>query len=107
VSYDRLVRRSNLLITDGEFALCLLIGACERLQLFDGFALRDGDGEFDVAFGVLMAWLQSVSYTDARQSCSNTYVDFRVIRQRAKCLVQRCVHLLRGTLEEATTTLPN
>ena len=48
---------ANLFITDGEFALCLLVLLRKGLQLLDGFGLGDRDAELDVAFCVFMAGL--------------------------------------------------
>lgn len=54
-------RVSYLLVSNGEFALCLLIRIRERLKLLHSIRLQDLDAELDVAFGVFMAGLSIVS----------------------------------------------
>jgi hypothetical protein len=49
-----------LLITNGEFALGLLVGVGKSLELLDGLALQNLDAKLDVALGVLMARLQHI-----------------------------------------------
>lgn len=49
--------RTNLLVTNGEFALGLLVGIGKGLELLDGLALRDLDAELDIALGVLVTGL--------------------------------------------------
>lgn len=49
--------KTNLLITNGEFALGLLVGVGKSLELLDRLALQDLDTELDVALGVLVARL--------------------------------------------------
>lgn len=50
-----------LLVTDGEFALCLFVRTGERLELLDGFCLHHLDAKLDVSFRVFMSWLQDMS----------------------------------------------
>jgi hypothetical protein len=49
--------KTNLLITNSEFALGLLVGVGKGLELLDGLALQDRNAKLDVALGVLMARL--------------------------------------------------
>jgi hypothetical protein len=50
-----------LFVTNGEFALSLLILIGESFELLDGLRLQDLDAEFDVALGVLVARLERIS----------------------------------------------
>lgn len=50
-----------LLIANRELALCLLVRICEGLQFLDGLRLRYRKAELDVAFGVLVSRLYTVS----------------------------------------------
>ena len=49
--------KTNLLITNGEFALGLLVGIGKGFEFLDGLALQDLDAELDVALGVLVTRL--------------------------------------------------
>lgn len=64
--------QTNLLVTNGELALSLLVGIGESLKLLDGFALHDLNAELDVALGVLVARL----YQTCQQVCIQITVTF-------------------------------
>jgi len=57
-----------LLVTNGEFALGLLIGIGESLELLDRLRLRDFNSKFDVALGILVARLDGRSTASAFSS---------------------------------------
>jgi len=52
--------RTDLLVTNGEFALGLLVGVGKGLELLDGLALRDLDAELDVTLGILVTGLEQI-----------------------------------------------
>jgi hypothetical protein len=52
--------KTYLLITNSELALRLLVLVGERFESLDRLRLQDLDAEFDVAFGVLVAGLQTL-----------------------------------------------
>lgn len=52
---------SYLLVTDGEFPLCLLVLLRKCLELLDGLCLRDRNAELDIGLGILMTGLERVS----------------------------------------------
>ncbi len=49
--------QTHLFVANGRFPGRLLFPLGQGLDLLDGFGLRDGDGEFDVGFGVFVAGL--------------------------------------------------
>jgi hypothetical protein len=53
--------KAYLLITNSELALCLLVLIGESFELFDRLRLQDLDAEFDIALGVLVTGLQTLS----------------------------------------------
>lgn len=53
-------RVAYLFVADGELSLCLLVVLREGLQVLDGLAREDGDGELDVRLGVLVAGLREI-----------------------------------------------
>ena len=52
---------TDFLISNGEFALRLLVVLCKGLQLHYRLCLQDRSKKFDILFGVLVARLCSVS----------------------------------------------
>jgi len=96
--------RTNLLISNGELALGLLIVIGKVLELLDSFVLGDSDAELDVGLGVLVTRLWDISKTASRLDRIFTYVDLGVVRQRGKRRVQRLVHFLGVSLEESSTS---
>lgn len=92
-----------LLITNCKLSLCLLIVLSEFLQVFNWFALRDRNGKRDVGFGVLMSRLRIVSLDYSRYAIK-TYIDYRIIWDRNKGLVQCSIHLLCCTFEKSSAS---
>lgn len=78
---------TDLLISNSEFALGLLVCLRELIKLADSIVIKDLLGKAHITLRVLVAW-----------------VHLGVIRQRSKNLIQRPVHLSRVALEEAATT---
>ena len=52
--------QANLLITNGEFALGLLVLLGESLELLDRLSLRNSNTELDIGFGVFVSRLEKV-----------------------------------------------
>lgn len=95
---------TDLLVTNGEFALSLLVGVGEGFEFLDGLALHNLDAELDVALSVLVAGLDSLyQRVFPGGGKSFTYVDLGVVRKSCEGLVQSLVHLLGSAFEETTT----
>lgn len=95
---------TNLLVTNSELALRLLVLVGESFEFPDGLRLQDLDAELDVALGVLVAGLETLLVNNGnrlRANCAYVYVG--IIWQCRESLVQRLVHLLGIALEETST----
>ena len=73
------------------------------MELFDWFALQNRHCEFHIGFRILVARLCKIS-TISLDSGAKAYVDFRILRNSSKGLVQCSVHFLGSTLEKSTAT---
>lgn len=96
-------KRPYLLISNGEFALGLLVLLGECRKFLNRLRLGNSETELDIALCVLVARLCPSDSAARFNMRSGTYINLSVIRQRRKRLVQRLVHLGSRTLEEATT----
>jgi hypothetical protein len=79
-----LLECTYLLISNGEFALRLLVRLRVLVQSLDRIVIEHSLSEFDVSLGVFMA-----------------RIDFSVIWESCEGLVQGFVHFLGGALEKA------
>jgi hypothetical protein len=99
---------ANLLVSDCENPLSVLILLGEGFELLDRFGLGNREKELDVLARIFMSTLvKMISCKYLPMQCVLKYlahIDFGVIWEGRKCLVQGFVHLSRATLEESSTS---